>query len=187
MELIKTLVKQFYPIMIMFACVSFVVYMFFSAELNGGNGVFEGTGNVYVSMIGTDEVTNNGLNYAGNTADSYVPSIKYNSGAKAVGDCLSFKSLFDVQKEDGTIANGSTEDTFALYLMDIKNQTGNSVLEILSSEEIAQMEEIPAPFVYDKEQDLLYLHGSGVYTVYIKIYGSGGGMEIYEFQLPVEI
>ena len=186
MEMIKTIVKQFYPLMLMIACVLFVVYIFFSAELNEGKGVFEGAGNVYAPMIGKDEVKNEGLNYMENNAQSYVPLIKYNSGAKAVGDCVKFKELFLVQKEDGSFVNGDTEDGFAIYLEDIKSKAGNSVLERLSSEEVAQMEEIPASFIYDKEQDLLYIFGSGTFVVYIKVYGSGGGTELYEFNLPVE-
>lgn len=187
MEMIKTVVKQFYPPLILLACVSFTVYIFFSAELNSGKGTFEGAGHVYTPMMESDEVKNDGLSYIESNEAAYVPMLKYNAGARSIGDCLSFKTLFDVQREDGSYVNGSTEDGFAIYLMDIKNQNDTSALETLSPEEIVELEEIPASFVYDKEQDLLHLHASGIYVVYIKVYGSGGGVEIYEFNLPIEI
>ena len=176
MELIKDIIRQFYPLLIMCACVSFVIYVFFSANYNGGKGVFENTGNIYAPMIEDDELKYDGLNYIGEEVNRYVPEIKYNSGVKQVGDIVTFKELFLVNKED----------EFALYLIDI-TQSGNSVLEFLSSEELEDMEEIPAPFVYDKEHDLLYIFGSGTYKVKIKIYGSSGAIEEYEFNLPVEI
>ena len=82
--------------------------------------------------------------------------------------------------------NGSVEEDFAIYLMDIRNMDGNSVLEVLSSAEIEDMEEIPATFIYDREQDILHIFGSGIYVVYVKVYGSSGGQVVYEFKLPVE-
>lgn len=186
MELIKDIIRQFYPLLIMCACVSFVVYVFFCADYNGGMGIFENTGNIYVPMIKGDEVEHDGLNYIGEEVNSYVPEIKYNSGAKQVGDCITFKELFLVKKEDGSWATGDTEDDFALYLKDI-SQSENSVLEYMSSEEIENMEEVPAAFVYDKENDLLYIYGSGTFCVEVKVYGKGGATQIYEFNLPVEI
>lgn len=187
MELIKDIIKQFYPLLIMCSCVLFVIYIFFAAGDEAGKGVFENAGEVYTSMIDTDGLKNDGLSYAGNNSDAYVPSIKYNSGAKNVGDCVSFRSLFLVEKKDGSLVSGDAEAGFALYLEDIKNKSGNSVLERLSLEAIDQLEEIPAPFIYDKENDLLYVYASGVYLVQVKVYGTGGGMQVYEFNLPVEI
>ena len=185
MEQIKEIIKQFYPILIMCACVSFVVYVFFSADYNGGKGVFENAGNVYAPMIEDDELKYDGLTYIGDEVNSYVPEVKYNAGAKQVGDCIRFKELFLVKREDGSWVAGNTEDDYALYLIDI-TRTGNSVLEYMSYEEIENMEEIPAAFVYDKENDLLYIYGSGIYTVKIKVYGNSGASKVFEFQLPVE-
>jgi len=186
MEMIRVIVKQFYPLLILFSCLSFVVYIFFSAELNNGEGVFEGAGSVYVNMIGTDELKNEGLNHVQSNEDGYVPMLKYNSGVRNVGDCVNFKEMFLAQKEDGSFVEAKTEDGFALYLEDIRNQSGNSVLVRLSSEEIERLEEIPASFIYDNEQGLLYFYGSGTYVVYVKVYGNGGAVELYEFNLPVE-
>lgn len=169
--------KHIKDILIMCACVMFVIYVFFSANYNGGEGVFENTGNIYAPMMEDEELTHDRLDYIGEEVDSYVPEIKYNSGAKQVGDCVTFKELFLVH----------IEDDYALYLSDIKNQSGNSVLERLSSEDLEDMDEIPAPFVYDKEKDLLYIFGSGIYSVEIKVYGSNGRVEVYEFNLPVEV
>ncbi len=176
MDFIRDILRQFYSVLIIFAAISFVAYVFFSANYNGGEGVFENVGNVYVPVIEDEELQNIGLNDIGKEANPFVPEIQYNSGVKQVGDCIKFKELFEVK----------TEGDFALYLVDIK-RSGNSVLEFLSSEELENLEEIPSSFVYDKEQDLLYIFGSGIYTVEIKVYGSSGALEKYEFNLPVEI
>ena len=187
MEVIKDIIKQFYPLLILCSCVLFVIYVFFSAGEDGNEGVFENVGEIYAPMIGSDAVEKDSLQHLGSSTDANTPVVKYNSGAKSVGDCVSFRSLFLVEMQDGRWISGDEEDGFALYLEDIKNKSGNSVLERLSSQEIEELEEIPAPFIYDKENDLLYVYASGVYQVQIKVYGAAGGMQTYEFNLPVEI
>lgn len=184
MELIKDVIKQFYPLLILSSCVLFVIYVFFSA---GDEGIFENVGAIYAPMMGSDALKNEGLQYLMSNTDAYIPVIRYNSGAKSVGDCMRFRTLFLVEMRDGNWVSGDEETGFALYLEDIKNKSGNSVLERLSPEAIDELEEIPASFVYDKENDLLYVYASGVYLVQVKVYGIGGGMQVYEFNLPVEI
>lgn len=186
MEMIKSIVKQFYPLLIMMACVSFAVYTFFSGSLNGGEGMFEAGGNIYAPMLGTDEIKNDGLSYIGGASAGDVPVVTYASGAQQSGTNLIFKGLLSVKKSDGTIVNATTENDFTIYLQDIKTLSGESVLEVLSTSEIENLGEIPAPFIYDKVTDRLYMYSSGIYIVQVKIYGSSGGQEIYEFQLPVE-
>ena len=163
-------------ILIMSACLLFVVYVFFSADYKGGDGVFENIGSVYAPIIENPELKLEGLNLIREEIDSDEAEVKYKAGVRYVGDCIKFRDLFEVK----------TENDLALYLMDI-TRSGRSVLELLSSEDVEALEEIPAPFVYDKDQDLLYIFGSGIYTVKIKVYGSSGGTDIYEFQLPVEL
>lgn len=186
MELIKDIIKQFYPLLIMFSCLFFVIYIFFSAGEDSAAGVFENAGAAYHSMLEDDDLKNEGLSYIGDASDGYVPLIKYHSKAKEVGDCVNFKSLFLVQKKDGSFVNGALEDDFAIYLLDIKNEAGNSVLMRMSSEELEGLEEIPAAFIYDEEQAFLHMFESGNYIVYLKIYGHSGGFQMYEFKLPVE-
>ncbi|MBQ8519467.1 MAG: hypothetical protein IJ455_07710 [Agathobacter sp.] len=187
MELIKNIVKQFYPLVIMLSCVSFVIWMFFSDGLRGKKSVFEGAGEIFAPAFDTGVVKNNALSYVGDSVSGYVPVIAYTGGTQTAGTYITLKSMFDVILEDGTIVKGSTEDGFAIYLMDIKNTADNSVLLFWTAEDIAEMEEIPAAFVYEKEQDILYCFKSGIYTVYVKIYGTDGGEETYVFSLPVEI
>lgn len=186
MEVIKDIVKQFYPILIVASFVLFVVWIYFSATIYGESGIFKGAGTVYKPMLETDELKNEGLTYISGQGAQDVPVVKYNSGAQTVGTSTSFKEMLTVIKADGTTATGSAENGFAIYLMDIKTVAGNSAMEILPTEEIEGLEEIPADFIYDKDQDILYFHGSGIYTVYVKIYGESGGQAVYEFQLPVE-
>lgn len=186
MELIKDIVRQFYPLLIMLSCITFVLWIFFSSDIFGGDGVLEGGGKVYAPMMGTDQLKNDGLSYVGGASSGYVPVVKYSAGAQNVGEEAVFKDLFSVKKENGSFVNGSTEDGFALYLMDIRTASGNSVLATLTAEEIENLEEVTTAFIYDRENDILYFHGSGTYIVYIKVYGSSGGQKTYEFKLPVE-
>lgn len=186
MELIKNVVKQFYLLIIMLGLVSFVTWMFFSNGLHGKESVFEGAGEVFTPVIDTGEIKNEGMDYVGEVISDYVPVITYTGGVQTEGSFVIFKNMFDVTLEEGSIVSGDAEDGFAIYLLDIKNSAGESAMLLLSEEEIAVMEEIPAPFVYEKEQDILCCFNSGIYTVYVKIYGTNGGEDTYVFKLPVE-
>ena len=186
MELIKDITKQFYPLLIMLSCIVFVLRIFFSADVFGGEGVLESGGKIYAPMLKTDELTNTGFETVASAQSRYVPVAKYAGNAQSVGGKATFKTLLSVKKENGSFVSGSTEDEFAIYLIDIQTESGNSVLAYLTADEIANMDEVPAAFIYDRENDELHFHGSGTYVVYVKIYGKSGGQTTYEFKLPVE-
>ena len=186
MELIKDIVKQFYTLLIMIGCITFVLWIFFSAEIFGGEGVLEGGGKIYEPMLQTDELTNTGFETVAGAQSGYIPVAKYVGSAQSVGSKATFKTLLSVKKENGSFVSGSTEDEFSIYLIDIQTESGNSVLAYLTADEIANMDEVPAAFIYDRENDELHFHGSGTFVVYVKIYGKSGGQTTYEFKLPVE-
>ena len=184
METIKDIVKQFYPVLIMVGSVLFVINVFFPSSEH--ENVFAEAGELFVPMISDVEIKSDGLYYIDSFVSSYVPVVIYKAGAQMEGSCISWKTQFQVTKEDGSTVRGDAEDGFAIRLLDIKNQNGESVLMRMSADEIAGIEEIPAPFVYEENQDILYCFFSGVYTVSMKVYTENGGQETYEFQLPVE-
>ena len=186
MEILKDFVKQFYSIPIILGCVLFVIGVFFPSEVSGKQGIFVEIGNVFTPVISGKEIMSDGVHYIDSFISTYVPFVKYQAGVQMAGSYISFKEQFEVTKADGTVVSGSVEDEFAIYLQDIKNQAGQSVLLLLSAEEIEALEEIPAPFVYDKEQDILCCFESGIYTAYVKVYGINGGQKTYTFQLPIE-
>ena len=186
MEMLKDIVRQFYPLLVVVACTLFVISVCFSRMTDGGTGLFGDVGNIFDSVTEQDAVKNNGMSFVENAITGYVPVVKYAQGTKFTGDATYFKSMFTVAKEDGKVVNGSTEDTFMLFLLDIKNENGSSALAWYGTEDLAGMEEIPAPFVYDKDLDILYFFMSGNYTIEIKVYGANGEQNVQEFQLPVE-
>ena len=187
MEMIKDIVKQFYPLMIAVSCVLFVIWIFFPANSYNRAGVFESGGKLFQPVVNTREIKSEGIDFIKDTVSGFVPVAKYTGGVKTIGEFLVFKEQLQVMKADGSWVNGSLEDEFSIYLLDIRNKSGNSVMVTRRADEIAGMEEIPAPFVYEKEQDMLCCFGNGIYTVTVKIYGANGGMAIYEFHLPVEV
>ena len=187
MEMIKDIIKQFYSLLIAVSCVLFVVWVFFSSGSYEGNGVFEGGGGLFEPSLNTEEIKNEGVSVVEKEVSSYIPIVKYTGGAKTVGEIISFKEELQVRKEDGSWVSGSLEDDYNIYLIDIRNQNGNSALICMTEEQIAGMEQIPSVFVYEKDLDLLCCYTNGIYTVIIKLYAANGGMAIYEFSLPVEI
>lgn len=186
MEVLKSIIRSFFHVLLVAAFFLFVLQMFFQDGIKGERDVFTAAAEVYDPMIRSKTVQCNGLTYLENNGACNISEVIYSSGAKQAGTNLIFKSLLSVKKSDGTIVDGTVEDDFAIYLINIKTQKGESVLETLSTSEIENLGEIPVPFIYDKATDRLYLYSGGVYLVQVKIYGRGGGQAIYEFQLPVE-
>ena len=47
--------------------------------------------------------------------------------------------------------------------------------------------EIPSAFVLDLDTGELYIHQSGIYEVFVKVFDSNGNEYPYEFFMPVEV
>ena len=186
METLKSIIRQFYHVSLLLLCLIFVIYVFFQDGIEGQRDIFTAVARIFDSMLEEETIQCNGLSYIENEVSDEVPEIRYVSGAQQAGTNLIFKSLLSVKKANGEIVNGTVEDDFAIYLLDIKTLGGESVLETLPTAEIENLGEIPAPFIYDKGTDRLYIYSGGVYLVQVKLYGSSGGQEVYEFHLPVE-
>lgn len=187
MNQLKTVIKTNFELLIMTGCILLVIGVFFFSEKNYGMGTFGKTGTIFSPLMEDDIAENEGGDHLHGYVNDYIPVVHYDEGALQQGDCVEFKTLFLVELEDGDMVRGNTETGFALYLTDIQTEMGNSALEIMSTDELADMEEIPNAFVYDKELDMLYIFGSGTFHVLVRIYSDAGGFQNYKFKLPVEL
>jgi len=186
MEVLKSMIRQFYHLLLLSLCLLFLLQIFFGEGIEGERDIFTAVAHVYEPMMEDETWQCNGLSYIENEVSDEVPEVIYAADAQQAGTNLVFKSTLNVRKADGTVVSGMTEDDFAIYLMDIKTVEGECVLETLSTSEIEDLGEIPVPFIYDESADRLYIYSGGVYLIQVKIYGSGGGQAVYEFWLPVE-
>ena len=116
-----------------------------------------------------------------------APKVKYVGGTKNVGDIVAFKELIEVCLSEDIYKLGVEEDGFYIYFQDICDENGNSVVTYLDENEIDALEEIPTPFIFDKERCLLFFHKSGIFVMSIKIYTDIGISTTYEFLVPVEV
>ena len=183
----KIFLKQMFLLLVVFMGVMFALYIYFSAPFNGKKGLVKGTGTYVEAVMGTESNGGSNVDYEEDEEkETSTFQLKYIYGTQTVGACVKFKSLLTVTTEDGE-KPGELEDDFTIYLNDITDMNGNSVVEKLSTEMIESLEEIPAAFIYDKELDLLYFHKSGAFVVYMNIYDANGYKTSYEFTLPVEV
>ena len=180
MELIKDSIRQFYSLLVLLSFVSFVLWIYFSTGVDGEKSVFQKAGSMYSSMLKTQVIQNNGLSFMEGTISEDIPTVSYTGGVQKVGGQAVFRDLFAAN------SNAINGEEIALYLTDIKGVYGDSVLEKLDTNEIENLQEIPAAFIYDTDKDVLYFHCSGTYTIYLKVYASNGSQVTYEFCLPVE-
>lgn len=180
----KRIVVIIFSFVIVSISVIFAIEYMFHGNLFGGEGLFQGIGNV---LNATTDIKDDSIpQMEGNVLQKDTPVVEYVGDSYEVDSVLQFKSLFEVTLDTGT-QNGSEESGFSIYLSDIKTKDKVSVLEFCSADQIEEMEEIPAPFIYDKETDSLYLYKSGSYLVYFKIYDDSGSVTEYVFTLPVEM
>lgn len=180
----KRIVVIIFTFMMVSIGVVFAIQYMFHGDLFGGKGLFQGIGNVL--DVTTNFKDNSIPQMEEVVPPKFTPLVRYVGGAQEVDSVLQFKSLFEVTTDEGT-KNGSEEDGFSIFISAIKTKENVSVLEFYSAEQIENMEEIPAPFIYDKATDSLYLYKSGSYTVSLKVYDDNGSVAEYRFVLPVEV
>ena len=187
MDQLNVIIKIMFELLIMAGCMILVIKVFFFSETDYGTGLWGKTGTTLSPIVEDGLLVNEGMDDLYGYISDYIPIVRYNEGTLLQGDFVEFKSLLSVELEDGSVVNGSAENGFVLYLLDIQTKMGNSVLEKMSTDELAATEEIPNTFVYDKELDMLYIFGSGTFTVLVRIYSDAGGSQLYQFKLPVEL
>lgn len=187
MEQIRVTIRTVIGLIIMTGAGLLVIGVFFFSETEYGMGLFGKIGTVFAPLIGDDRLVNEGAGHLQGKSGGYVPELSYSNGVLQVGDCVEFKSLLSAKLENGTFVNAAIESGFSVYLKDIRTKSGNSVLEMMCTNDLTQMQEIPSAFVYDKALDMLYVFGSGTYVVTVKIYSDVGGVATYEFLLSVEV
>lgn len=118
--------------------------------------------------------------------ESERPTVRYVGGTKRVGEFVKFKELVEVCLPQKSFESGIEEKGFYIYLEDIQDKNGNSVVISLKAEEIEALEEIPAGFILDEENGILYFHKSGVFVMYLMIYTEDEIGTAYECMLPIE-
>ena len=179
----KHIVREMTWIILAFLCAGFFLSSLLGKDENGTLLIYEDA----APLIGQIEDTETISGTAGSVGSSggSIPAVSYSQGVQFKGTEVAFKGLFEVTTSSGTWA-GDSGNGFAIYLKDIVDGSGNSRLLCMDSDSIEGMEEITADFIYDTEQDILHIHGSGVYYVRIKIYTDAGVSASYELALPVE-
>ena len=173
----KETIKPFFPFILAVLCSLFAVYTLFASIGYIG------------SAFGTYSQKNNTTSVAKDLFASQkepIPTLYYAKKTLLVGKELPLSSLFLLTDSNGNHKPLSETPSVALYLTDVSSSSGDSVLTILSSEDIAALEEIPSAAIYDKEQQFLYFHNSGVYTLKLHFYYDTGPGILYECQVPVE-
>lgn len=174
----KQTIKPFFPLILTVLCALFGIYTLFQS----------------IGFIGRELTIFSQKNLQTSVAkqlaaqDSLpVPQLQYVGGTLLVGDASPLLSLFSLEFSDGSRKNISEIPSAALYLIDVRSPRDSSILTCLTTDEVDSLEEIPSIAVYDTENQLLYFHQSGVYTLTIRFYFDSRPGILYECQVPVEV
>ena len=184
MDEIKITIKTYFELLIMIGCLILVISLFFYTEDNGGMGIFGKVKEAFSILIKEKQIEVDGTGHLQEIGNRNMPELLYSQGVLQKGDCVEFKSLFSVKLQNGTVVSAREEIGFAIYLLDIENKDGTSRLEVTNMNSTTNKEE--TAFLYNKEEDLLYILNEGIYIVEVRIYSDAGGADTYTFQLPVE-
>lgn len=162
----------------------FFIHSIFGENDDGKLSIFDGVTGV-VEQMNSTEPKSESVNFLQSQGLVTEPVVKFILGSVETNTEVSFKDMFEVTVGSQTHL-GSEENGFAIYLKNIKDTAGNSRLVSLNRESIDASDDIYSDFVYDIDQDILYIYSSGCYSVYLTVYTDAGAVVTYEFTLPVE-
>lgn len=180
----KRTIKELFPLVLAaFACLFALMVLFTGWS---GNGIFGDIGAGFSGMQAGDAVPEFGTGADGLMESGNIPSLKYSGGTRETGSCIRLEDLFQVIYPDGTVAEAASDSQMVIYFVDAEDSSGNSTAVCLTTQEIADMEEITSPLIFDQEQELLYCHKSGIYKMYVRMYYGNYDGILMEFSMPVE-
>ncbi len=180
----KSVVKRYFPVIIAALGVFFAVSVYFIGFRGTENGLFTDIGAVLNGSSEDIVITDTIEDVSFMSVE--VPEIKYIGGSQTVGDTAFIREQFQFTYQDGTSINGN-ETEYVIYLLDVEDKSGKSVMETYAPEDIEEMEYISSPFIYDEVNDVLYFYKSGVFMVHIRVYYDANTYVEYEFSVPVEV
>jgi len=180
----KIVIKKYFPVIIAALGVFFAITVYFFGLQGTENGIFAEIGTVLTGA--SEEKIVSDIIKDDSFVSIEVPDIKYCGGTIEIGDVAGIKELFQFTYADGSIVNGKDTE-YVIYLLDVEDTSGKSVMEIFTPEDIEAMEEITSPFIYDEENDLLHFHKSGSFKVLLRVYYDANTYMEYEFYIPVEV
>lgn len=182
----KNVIVQIFIMVFTILFFVFGIYYLYDGKIGEENGFFAGIGSV---ISGTTEspIVSDGINALQNTSNVTAPVVKYTGGARQVGTEVAFKELFEIALDGQTFIPATAENGFAVYFYDITDLEGTSVVEMLTTEDIDSLEEVPVAFLFDKELQVLHFCKSGTFCILVRIYTDQGAQYLYECVLPVEV
>lgn len=182
----KEIIKHYFPLTLTALSVIFASLLFFHGFDNSSQGFFSYIGSSF-QTIEQNEIYSTVAQENLGHALTPMPLPIYEGNALVVGNTYDFDSFFKLKFSNGELLSTTELPHTALYLVDIIHTNGSSVLSLLSSDEIASLEEIPSPAIYDKENHQLSFHRSGVYTLITRLYYNQRPGVLFECTIPVEV
>ena len=181
----KTSIKHFFPLVLTVLCSFIGIMILFHGFQNHAHGIYFDIGTAFSdikqnnhSTLVTDEFIQ--------SEKEDLPTLLYVGNSLTIGEEYALSNLFLLQNASGTISTLDKLNNTALYLIDIKGETQNSVLTILSTSDLEQLEELPSKAIYNPETQFLYFHQSGIYTLYVRLYFDSRPGVLYQCKIPVE-
>lgn len=182
----KNVIKHYFPLIISVLGALFAFQIFFHGVAELPSDLFTAIGRTFTDLKQKDNLSTIAQKEEAQPKVP-LPSILYTGRTLTIGNAFYLQDLFTLSFSDGTIVSPNARTDAALYLNDIRNLAGESVLTSLSSFEIENLEELPSPVVYDTEQQLLHFHQSGIYQLSLRLFLEGEDGVLFTCSIPVEV
>lgn len=183
---LKDLIENVMEILLGGLLFIFALVIFFELSINNQSGAFSFIGSVAEEGSSTPVETesNKKLTEIQNTTS---PEVFYSGAACTAGETVQLKGLFRV-KIPGAAApvNGLDETGFKLEVEEIRDTHGNSYAKEMDSSLSDYSDEVMT-VNYNAQTGEICFHKSGVYQVFMRVYGKNGRVSSVAVKIPVEV
>ena len=185
---LDTSALRIFKVIIAGMIVAFCLYMLFGGfAYNGKTGVLAVLGNLPAKEK-ADTLIDESLKAMREIQAMPAPEVRYVGNVCVVEQEANFKSMFQVKLPgESNYRDGITENEFSIRLEDITDTQGNSCLIDADGALIESSEEIITALTYEQDTGSIVFHQSGVYEMYIAVYGENGRITRKVVSIPVEI
>lgn len=182
----KEIIKHYFPLTLTALSAVCAAFLFFHGFGDSSQGSFAYIGTSF-QIPEQKEIYSTVAQEISEQIPAPIPIPIYNADTLTIGNTYDFDCFFKLQFSDGKLSSTTEIPQAALYLVDVIHTNGTSVLSFLSREEMASLEEIPSPAIYDKENHQISFHQSGVYTLITRLYYDHRPGILFECSIPVEV
>lgn len=169
--------------LVLIFCLNFIL----NVTSGGRTGLFQIVGSLPATAI-SDSQTSGSRETLLNIQSTPEPEITYTGGTCTAGEKLQLKGMFTVYLPDKNMSyNGREENGFRIEIEDVLDEGGKSYGAEMDAGLMEDSEEVLSALSYDAQTGEICFYQSGIFRIFLRIYGSNGRQARKVISIPVEV